>query len=158
MVALPDLDVLDSEKLKTLIIEKHARIIEKEAELASQHDEIERLKLFITKLQRMQFGPSSEKLAQQIDQLELQLEDLETAKATRLPAALPAVVAGEQPARKPLPAELSRETETFAPKENACPDCGGILKPLGEDVSEMLEFVPGRFKVIRTVRPKLACN
>src|SRR5262244_2828769 len=118
MVALPDLDVLDSEKLKTLIIEKHARIIEKEAELASQHDEIERLKLFITKLQRMQFGPSSEKLAPQIDQLELQLEDLETAKATRLPTASPGLVAAEQAARKPLPADLPRETETFAPKEN----------------------------------------
>ena len=39
-----------------------------------------------------------------------------------------------------------------------CPDCGGVLGGLGEDVSEMLEFVPGRFKVIRTVRPKLACG
>jgi len=45
--------------------------IEKEAELASQHDEIERLKLFIAKLQRMQFGPTSEKLARYIDQLKL---------------------------------------------------------------------------------------
>ena len=40
----------------------------------------------------------------------------------------------------------------------ACPDCGGKLKPLGEDISEMLEYVPEHFKVIRQVRPKrLAC-
>ena len=40
---------------------------------------------------------------------------------------------------------------------DACPDCGGKLRQLGEDVSETLEYVPARFKVIRTVRPKLSC-
>jgi transposase len=157
-VVLPDLDALDSEKLKVLVIEKHALVIEKQAELASQHDEIQRLKLFIAKLQRMQFGPSSERLARQIDQLELQLEDLETTKTAKPTTVTPHAVPAAQPARKPLPAELPRETETVSPKETACPDCGGMLKQLGEDVSEMLEFVPSRFKVIRTVRPKLACN
>jgi transposase len=156
-MVLPDLDALDSERLKALVIEKHALVIEKEVELASQHDEIQRLKLFIAKLQRMQFGPSSEKLARHIDQLELRLEDLETNKAAqRTAAAQPSVAA--QPARKPLSPDLPRETETLQPKETACPDCGGTLKHLGQDASEMLEFVPGHFKVIRTVRPKLACN
>jgi transposase len=42
-------------------------------------------------------------------------------------------------------------------KQEACPDCGGKLKPLGEDVSEMLEHVPAHWKVIRQVRSKLAC-
>src|SRR5215510_773982 len=88
---LPDLDTLDFEKLKALVVEKHTLVIEKEAELASQHDEIQRLKLFIAKLQRMQFGPSSEKLARHIDQLELRLEDLESNKtaATKPSAAVP---------------------------------------------------------------------
>ena len=31
------------------------------------------------------------------------------------------------------------------------------MRPLGEDVSEVLEYVPARFKVIRQVRPKLSC-
>jgi transposase len=75
---LPDLDALDPATLRALVIEKHALVIEKEAELASQHDEIQRLQLFIAKLQRMQFGPSSEKLGHHIDQLLLRLEDLET--------------------------------------------------------------------------------
>jgi transposase len=44
------------------------------------------------------------------------------------------------------------------PKPTACPDCGGVLKPLGEDVAEMLEWVPASFKVIRLVRPKRACG
>jgi transposase len=156
---LPDLDALDTERLKALVVEKHAVILEKEAALVSQQDEMQRLKLLIAKLQRMQFGRSSEKLAEHIDQLELQLEELETnktAKATTVVVTKEAVAA--HPARKPLSADLPRESETLSPKETACPDCGGTLKQLGEDVSEMLEFVPGRFKVIRTVRPKLACN
>lgn len=157
-LTLPNLDELDSERLKALVIEKHALIIENHAELTSQHDEIQRLKLLIAKLQRMQFGRSSEKLARQIEQLELQLEDLETKKAAQPEPAIAPAVPKSQPVRQSLPADLPRETETLSPKETACSDCGGALKRLGEDVSEMLEFVPGRFKVIRTVRPKLACN
>jgi transposase len=34
---------------------------------------------------------------------------------------------------------------------------GGALRRLSEDVSETLEYVPARLKVIRTVRPKLSC-
>jgi len=45
---------------------------------------------------------------------------------------------------------------TYLPKQEVCPDCGGKLKHLGEDVSERLEIEPLRFKVIRQVRPKLA--
>jgi transposase len=163
--ALPDLTTLDFEELKALVIQQHAIIVEnqalvleKTATLESQQDEIERLKLFIAKLQRMQFGPSSERLARQIDQLELGLEDLETNVAAKPTPESRRSEPCSQPARRPLPAELPRETETLSPKHSGCPDCGGALKHLGEDVSEMLEFVPGRFKVIRTVRPKLACN
>jgi len=61
------------------------------------------------------------------------------------------------PARRPLPAHLPRETRKYLPKQESCPDCGGALKPLGEDVSEVLDYVQVRFKVIRQVRPKLAC-
>ena len=148
---LPDLNALDSDALRALVIEKHAEII-------SHKSEIEHLRLLILKLKRMQFGPSSEKLARHIDQLELRLEDLETTRASRpVPAILEAVTL-RKPARRPLPAELPRETETLQPKENACPDCGGTLDRLGEDVSETLEYVPARFKVIRTVRPKLSCT
>jgi transposase len=155
---LPDLDALDSATLRALVIEKHALVIEKETELASQHDEIQRLQLFIAKLQRMQFGPSSEKLGHHIDQLLLRLEDLETNKTAKPSLTARQPVASAASGRRPLPPELPRETETLPPKDKACPDCGGTLNHLGDDVSEMLEFVPGRFKVLRTVRPKLACG
>jgi transposase len=153
---LPDLDSLDIESLKALVLAQQSR-------LDSRETEIENLKLLILKLKRMHFGQRSEKMNPDIGQLELRLEDLEAnaAAAEPPPTQLAIVVVNEKaankPARRPLPAELPRETETIAPKQEACPDCGGTLRPLGEDVSEVLEYVPARFKVIRTVRPKLSC-
>ena len=148
--ALPNLNTLNSERLKALIVDLHE-------ELISHDNEIESLKLLILKLQRMQFGRSSERLAQHIDQLELRLEDLETNRQPISPV-LESMLVGSKPVRHALPADLPRETETLQPKENACPDCGGTLTRLGDDVSETLELVPARFKVIRTVRPKLSCT
>src|SRR5882757_8395738 len=153
---LPDLDALGPEALKALVLAQRS-------ELDSRESEIESLKLLILKLKRMQFGPRSEKFDRDIEQLELRLEDLEANQAGAEPLPIqPATVAlnsktARQPARRPLPAELLRETETIMPKQEACPDCGGTLRWLGEDVSEMLEYVPARFQVIRTVRPKLSC-
>ncbi|MGX5057190.1 IS66 family transposase, partial [Enterobacter asburiae] len=68
------------------------------------------------------------------------------------------VTAGRRPPRPPLPAELPRETRRIAPTETACPACGGELKAMGETVSEQLDIINTAFKVIETVRPKLACS
>ncbi len=151
---LPDLQTLDSESLKALVVSQHT-------ELTSRDEEIDNLKLLILKFQRMKFGPSSERFRGQIEQLELQLEDLEATRSANEATATPATLSPSRivkPRRRPLPADLPRETVTHTPKQEACPDCGGALGPLGEDVSEMLEFVPARFKVIRIVRPKLSCK
>src|SRR3954451_18119625 len=153
---LPDLDTLDVQSLKALVLAK-------QAELDAHTTEIENLKLLILKLKRMHFGPRSEKYDRDIQQLELRLEDLEASQAAAEPPPIvPATIvlkqeAPRKPARRPLPADLPRETETIAPEHQAGPDCGGTLRHLGEDVSETLEYVPARFKVIRTVRPKLSC-
>jgi transposase len=147
-----DLDTLDWAALKALVLEQRV-------ELASHVTEIESLKLLILKLKRMQFGRSSERFDRRIEQLELRLEDLETAQASELASPLlsSTAAASRRPARGPLPATLSRETTTYAPAKDTCPDCGGALRSFGEDVSETLEYVPARFKVIRIVRPKLSC-
>ncbi len=128
------------------------------AMVLAQHAQIEHLKLVIAKLRRMQFGRRSEQMSAMLGQLELVLEELETANA---PCAVPAVTAipskADKPIRKPLPAHLPREEVVLEPAQACCPDCGGALKKLGEDVAERLEYVPARFKVIRQIRPKLAC-
>jgi len=123
----------------------------------SQRVQIEHMKLLIAKLKRMQFGRSSEKLDREIEQLELQLEELQISQR-QAEASTPAATKpeAEAPKRKPLPDHLPRERRVYEP-DCTCPDCGGAMRQIGEDVSEMLEHVPEHFKVIRIVRPKLAC-
>jgi transposase len=119
---------------------------------------IEQLKLQIARLKRMQFGKSSEKIEREIEQLELQLDDLQQEAAVR-EAKLPEALRSEpeKPYRKPLPEHLPREDEVHEPA-CTCPDCGSEMRKIGEDVTEVLEYVPASFKVIRHVRPKLACR
>jgi len=116
---------------------------------------IEKLKHQLVGLRRHQFGSRSESL----DQLELTLEEEEIARASGDPAeqAAPAL-AGEKrrPKRRPLPDHLPRN-ETVLSAGDACASCGGRLKRLGEDVTEELEYVPGRFVVNRIVRPRMTC-
>jgi transposase len=150
---LPD----DIAALKAMLLASEARVAHLSAELSTRTAEIEHLKLVLAKLRRMQFGRRFEKLDLQIEQLELKLEDLE-AEAAVAEAQAPIKMAPRRKAeRKPLPAHLPREERVLRPNLDACPDCGGKLKTLGEDVSEQLEYVPASFRVIRHVRPKLAC-
>jgi transposase len=148
---LPDLNALDMHALRAIVVEQHAFI--------------ERLQTMIAHLRRMQFGRKSEKIERQIEQLELELEDLESAQAAQLeelerklePKAA-AVVAGQKPVRRSLPDHLPREVEIHAPAASDCPACGSQLNKLGEDVAEVLEWIPASFKAIRHVRPKLCCS
>ncbi len=131
--------------------------------VTAQQAEIARLNLIIAKLRRMQFGRRSEQLDGTLAQLELALEGIETARREAAASILPEIAGGsasspKRPARKPLPDHLPRETIEHAPAEGSCPDCGSTFVKLGEDVAEMLEYVPAHFKVIRHVRPKLACS
>jgi transposase len=128
--------------------------------------EVEKLKFQLAKLRRMQFGRSSEKITRQIEQLELRLEELETGKAealTEADAAVPNRPIREKakPKRQPLPDHLPRQEVTHQPAGDGactCPDCGKGMAKLGEDVTEVLDYIPGRFQVIRHVRPKYACT
>lgn len=159
---LPD----DIATLQAMLAERDAALAAKDAivvalreQLSTRAAEIEHLKLTIAKLRRMQFGRKSEKLDRQIEQLELRLEDLQADEGQTSSHAQRQGRPFRAPAqKKPLPPHLPREEQVHAPAEEACPSCGGALKHLGEDVSEQLEYVPARFKVIRHVRPKLACS
>jgi transposase len=126
--------------------------------LEAQRVEIARLKLLVAKLRRQQFGRRSEQLGGLLDQLELQLEELETGEVEVTTRLEPRSVPRRVRTPRVLPDHLPRDTHIHTPDTATCPDCGGPLKPLGEDVSEILEYVPARFRVIRHVRPKCACG
>ena len=106
---------------------------------------------------RNRFGTKSESM----DQLQLALENEEIAASaeTRADAPPPDAEAPpkEKPKRKPLPGHLKRNETMLLPGEN-CAKCGGDLRALGEDVTEELEYVPGRFVVNRIIRPRMACK
>ncbi len=59
--------------------------------------------------------------------------------------------------RKPFPKDLER-VETRITPSDACTECGGSFKELGEDVMEELEYVPGHYIVNQIIRPRLACT
>jgi transposase len=131
------------------------------AMIARQQAEIAHLQLWIAKLRRQRFGRCSERTGKLLGQLELHLEELETGAAeldARIEPVTPRPAAASAPASRALSAHLPRDVYLHHPETTACPDCGGPLKPLGEDVSERLEYVPSHFRVIRHVRPKRACG
>ena len=160
---LPD----DIVSLKAMLIAAAHRVNDLDAE-------IENLKLTIAKLQHEQFGPSSERGARLLDQLELQLGELVERRAQETTADEIAEVQADspdgrgdapatsrpprrKPARRPLPENLPRERRV-EPSPAACPCCGGKLRKLGEDITEMLERVPAQWKVIQIVREKMTCR
>src|SRR5271157_2840460 len=150
---LPD----EIEALKQIIADLARDAVVAQAEIA-------KLKFQLARYRRAEFGRSSEKLAQDLAQLELAIEAVETDQAERLAASPPAVAAvieaaieAQKPARRPLPEHLPRE-EVVHPAPCTCPSCGVALRKIGEDVTETLDYVPGRFKVIRHVREAFSCR
>lgn len=136
-----------------------------EGEVAMLKLLVDKLKLQLLRARRVQFGPGSEQLE------DPQIALLQTAPLDELPA--PKVAAKAQAASgdgidRQLPDHLARENHVHRPAATdalrdaggnacGCTACGGRLRQIGQDVSEQLEYVPARFKVIRHVRPKLAC-
>ena len=155
---LPD----DIEQLKRLLLGREELIAKLMAE--------------ITRLKRWRFGRSSERTDAALAQLQLLLEGLQLAAPARQPeleaqARIPAEESkassaapghtGGRPGvskRGELPAHLPREIIVHAPSSCACPDCGSPMRTLGEDIAEQLDYVPGYFRVLRHVRPKLSCG
>ena len=123
------------------------------------------LRLIIAKMWHDRYGASSERGKRLLDQLELELEDLETGMAEDDPAngpgtAIPVTDPGPQrhAGRRPLPSDLPRE-RVVIPAPTQCPCCGSArLTKLGESITETLEVIPRQFRVIQTVREKFSCR
>ena len=104
---------------------------------------------------RHRFGSKSES-ADQLD-LQLRLEEEETAAAKSAPPEpKTGADAKTKPKRKPLPPELPRNDTVLTPGDECA--CGGKLRTISEDVTEELEYIPGRFVVNRIIRPRMACT
>ena len=158
---LPD----DVDALKAALLAERAARREFEARASGAEAMVAHLKLLIAKMKRDRFGASAERGRKLLDQLEMQLEELETAAAEDAVAA--AAIAPHnttvrpftraRPVRAPLPAHLPRE-RVVLPSPANCPCCGGTLAKLGETITETLESIPRSYKVIQTVREKFSCR
>ena len=147
---------------------EQAVVAEKDAFITELKSLIEKLEGQVGQYRHAKFGPKSEKLDPA--QLELALEDLETAiaKTQAQIAAVEEKIAAsatdpekaaprkERKARA-LPEHLPRVERVIEPESIVCP-CGcGDMARIGEDRTERLDFIPARYQVIVTVRPKYAC-
>ena len=124
--------------------------------------EIQTLKEQLALLKAQRFGKSSEKLKKQISELEDKIEDneIESSKSSNQGAEESPTdnKDRQKPKRKKLPDHLPRE-ETILNPDPACPSCGGTaFRKIGEDTSELLEYVKSSLKVIRNIRPRCVCT
>jgi transposase len=105
------------------------------------------------------FGRKSGNLEHEILHLELRLEELQADEGALQIEQPPWQTNRASTGRTPLPPHLPRDVQFHLPTETAaCSQCGAAMKRLGEDVSEQLEYVPARFKVIHHIRSKYACS
>jgi transposase len=142
-------------------------LAQRDASLKIAHLTIDKLKLELSYLRRMQYGRSSEKLDHD-GQLELMDSGMVPAPAANdqaAPNVPPTADSGKKrsaksrPGTRELPAHLPRHTIVHNPEGGCnCAACGNGLRVIGQDVSEVLDYEPGNFLVIRHVRPKLACG
>jgi Transposase and inactivated derivatives len=161
----------DPAALKAIIAALQAENQKMSASLRAHDLLVQALRVRIAKLQKQKFGASSEKIEREIEQLQLALEDLQLALAE---ANDPSPAAEEEPdteARAPERAEpqeanrrrpkvskdTPRERREYDPGKN-CPDCGGDLRVIGEDVSELIDMIAAQLKVIEIARIKKSCR
>ena len=180
MVAAPEALPDDIEALKAALvaerskrIDEAARAVRVEAELAVAKAKVSddqaliaHQRLQIEKLTRQLYGQHSERSVRLIDQMELGFEELESSATEDEVAAESAVAkttnvvafTRKRPARQPFPDHLPRE-RVVEPGPAACLCCGSArLRKLGEDITETLEVIPRRWKVIQHVREKFTCR
>ena len=98
-----------------------------------------------------------------ITQLSLLDEDMDvdiSTLETKLGASLIDDVPSKKdvPYRQPLPESLPREEIRLEPPSSCCPDCGQALRFVRDEINEVLDYIPGKFIVRKTVRPQYGCG
>ena len=161
----------DPAVLKAIIAALQAENAKMSATLRAHDLLVQALRIRIAKLKKQKFGASSEKIEREIEQLELALEDLMVAKAEadntppeedealeQGPADTDEAEPQKQQRRRPrVSQDTPRERRELDPG-NACPDCGGDLRVVGEDVSELIDMIAAQIKVIEIARVKKSCR
>ena len=152
------------------------QIAEHEQALRRRDEIIARLETTLAKLQRWRFGQRSEKLtgparALWEETLDTEIAVVESTLNAMTPGlepevsephasepAVPAKPRRRHPGRTPLPEALPHIDVRIEAERCTCAQCGEPLTSIGEEITEKLDYIPGRFQVLRQIRPKLACR
>jgi hypothetical protein len=108
----------------------------------------------------MTFGTSSEKLAQEIAQLELTREDYEAEAASVDERTVDAAAKPERHHRSGRCPIISRAKTSFTSDDRQLRSSfkRGELRRLGADADEQLDLAPVSWRVVRNIRPKYSCR
>jgi transposase len=155
---------------------ENARLHEENAELEKKYFELKHEKNELVKkveildeelasLRSRFFGRSSESFNEEeqrqlrlFDEAEAAVQETETSTEQPPLVHIPEHTRGRAK-RRPLPEDLPREEVVIdIPEEDKRCGCGAELARIGEEVSEKLDVIPPRVRVIRTIRPKYACH
>lgn len=155
------------EQLQQQICAQNQTLAEQTQTIAGHIETIDEQKALIAQLQRLLFGPSSEKLpAEQEAQLAEVANDLQD-QAQRPAPDSEEVLAAEDPAEKkkrrrggrhPMPVHLEVQTTVLEPAGANCEHCGTLGAEIGREVSEEINLIPAKLVVRRTVRIKRRCQ
>lgn len=129
------------------------------AELALKEQQIQGLNDLIAQMRRQHYGVKSERVpAEQLGMFdEVEVESLEEEPVEEETLTIPEYERAKRGKRLKLPEHLPREEVIIDIDSKICSHDGTELKCIGEDVSEKLEIIPAKIKVIRTIRKKYAC-
>lgn len=161
----------DPALLKALIAQLQAQNKKLTTTLRAHDLVVQALRLQIARLRKQAFGKSSEKMEREIEQLEFALEDVLVSVAqqglvtsdlddseAQAAAASAEATPEPRPSRRPrVSADTPRQRHELDPG-STCPECGGELRLVGEDVSEILEMITAKLQVIEVARPKKSCR
>ena len=168
MTSLPNLDQLTPEQLRALAAQLMQRVESLDQKVETMGKKIHRDQTLIEKLtheiaqlKRFKFAKRSEQLSP--DQVSL-LDDLIDTDIAAIEAELEALKPArastevrQKPKRTALPPQFPRTLIHHEPDNSHC-QCGCVLKRIGEDVSEKLDYTPGVFTVERHIRGKWVCD
>jgi transposase len=156
-----DLSQLDAPQLREMVSSLMSTVVAKDREIAFKQATIDKITHEMAVLKRLKYVARSE--AFNAEQRSL-LEETIDADLAALQAELDKVVPTERaqgekntPKRQALPASLPRREILHEPENTIC-SCGCVLKRIGQDVAEKLDYVPGVFTVERHVRGKWVCT
>ena len=121
-----------------------------------QYHEKERLQAELAQLKKMVFGSKSERFVPEAAPEQTSLDFGDTVEAKKEEPVTETITYEREknsnkskPSRQPIPAHLERVIHEIQPEE----DVTGLVK-IGEEITEELEYVPGKLFVNKFVRPK----